>query len=307
MRQFKYILLSLILILAYQSYGEEKMTYNKLTPAEEKVIIQKGTERPFTGKYNNFSEKGTFTCKRCDAPLYRSADKFDSGCGWPSFDAEIPGAVKRIPDQDGRRTEIICANCGAHLGHVFIGENFTANNTRHCVNSISLNFIPAEATPKTELAIYAAGCFWGVEHYFKQAPGVLATRVGYTGGQTVNPTYRQVCSGKTGHKEAIEVTYDPTKTTYEELTKLYFEIHDFSQTDGQGPDRGEQYLSYIFYRNASQKQIAENLKALLIQKGFKVATTIEEAGVFYPAEEYHQDYYTKTGKAPYCHFRRKIF
>ena len=307
MRQFKYILLSLILILAYQSYGEEKMTYNKLTPAEEKVIIQKGTERPFTGKYNNFSEKGTFTCKRCDAPLYRSADKFDSGCGWPSFDAEIPGAVKRIPDQDGRRTEIICANCGAHLGHVFIGENFTANNTRHCVNSISLNFIPAEATPKTELAIYAAGCFWGVEHYFKQAPGVLATRVGYTGGQTVNPTYRQVCSGKTGHKEAIEVTYDPTKTTYEELTKLYFEIHDFSQTDGQGPDRGEQYLSYIFYRNASQKQIAENLKALLIHKGFKVATTIEEAGVFYPAEEYHQDYYTKTGKTPYCHFRRKIF
>ncbi|MCK9483770.1 MAG: bifunctional methionine sulfoxide reductase B/A protein [Candidatus Marinimicrobia bacterium] len=283
------------------------MTLNKLTPAEEKVIIQKGTERPFTGKYNNFSEKGTFTCKRCDAPLYRSADKFDSGCGWPSFDAEIPGAVKRIPDQDGRRTEIICANCGAHLGHVFIGENFTAKNTRHCVNSISLNFIPADATPKTELAIYAAGCFWGVEHYFKQAPGVLATRVGYTGGQTVNPTYRQVCSGKTGHKEAIEVTYDPTKTTYEELTKLYFEIHDFSQTDGQGPDRGEQYLSYIFYRNASQKQIAENLKALLIQKGFKVATTIEEAGVFYPAEEYHQDYYTKTGKAPYCHFRRKIF
>ncbi|MCK9559693.1 MAG: bifunctional methionine sulfoxide reductase B/A protein [Candidatus Marinimicrobia bacterium] len=283
------------------------MTYNKLTPAEEKVIIQKGTERPFTGKYNNFSEKGTFTCKRCDAPLYRSADKFDSGCGWPSFDAEIPGAVKRIPDQDGRRTEIICANCGAHLGHVFIGENFTANNTRHCVNSISLNFIPADATPKTELAIYAAGCFWGVEHYFKQAPGVLATRVGYTGGQTVNPTYRQVCSGKTGHKEAIEVTYDPTKTTYEELTKLYFEIHDFTQTDGQGPDRGVQYLSYIFYRNASQKQIAENLKALLIQKGFKVATTIEEAGVFYPAEEYHQDYYTKTGKAPYCHFRRKIF
>lgn len=307
MRQFKYILLSLILILAYHSHGEEKMTFNKLTPAEEKVIIQKGTERPFTGQYYNFSEKGTFTCKRCDAPLYRSTDKFDSGCGWPSFDAEIPGAVKRIPDQDGRRTEIICANCGAHLGHVFIGENFTAKNTRHCVNSISLNFIPADATPKTELAIYAAGCFWGVEHYFKQAPGVLATRVGYTGGQTVNPTYKQVCSGKTGHKEAIEVTYDPTKTTYEELTKLYFEIHNFTQTDGQGPDRGEQYLSFIFYRNASQKQIAENLKALLIQKGFKVATTIEEAGVFYPAEEYHQDYYTKTGKTPYCHFRQKIF
>jgi len=283
------------------------MTFNKLTPAEDKVIIQKGTERPFSGKYYDFNEEGIYTCKRCDAPLYHSTDKFDAGCGWPSFDAEIPGAVKRIPDKDGRRTEIICANCGAHLGHVFIGENFTAKNTRHCVNSISLNFIPAEATLKTEMAIYAAGCFWGIEHYFKQAPGVLATRVGYTGGHTINPTYKQVCGGRTGHKEALEVTYDPSKTSYEELTKLYFEIHDFTQTDGQGPDRGEQYLSYIFYRNEPQQEIAENLVRLLIQKGFKVATKIEKAGLFYPAEEYHQDYYTKTGKAPYCHFRRKIF
>jgi len=307
MNQLQLIFLSIILILISQINGDEKMTFNKLTPAEDKVIIQKGTERPFSGKYYDFNEEGIYTCKRCDAPLYHSTDKFDAGCGWPSFDAEIPGAVKRIPDKDGRRTEIICANCGAHLGHVFIGENFTAKNTRHCVNSISLNFIPAEATLKTEMAIYAAGCFWGIEHYFKQAPGVLATRVGYTGGHTINPTYKQVCGGRTGHKEALEVTYDPSKTSYEELTKLYFEIHDFTQTDGQGPDRGEQYLSYIFYRNEPQQEIAENLVRLLIQKGFKVATKIEKAGLFYPAEEYHQDYYTKTGKAPYCHFRRKIF
>ncbi len=307
MKRFQFILISLVIIIAHQGRGAEKMKYNKLTPAEELVIINKGTERPFTGKYYNFTEKGTYTCKRCDAQLYRSAAKFESGCGWPSFDDEIPGAVKRIPDKDGQRTEIICANCGAHLGHVFTGEGFTPKNTRHCVNSISLNFIPAEATPKTELAIFAAGCFWGVEHYFKQAPGVIATRVGYTGGHTVNPTYKEVCTGKTGHKEAIEVTFDPTVTTYEDLTKLYFEIHDFSQTNGQGPDLGEQYRSFIIYSADSQKKIAENLITLLKQKGYKVATQIEKAGPFYPAEDYHQDYYTKTGKMPYCHFRRRIF
>ena len=284
------------------------MDYNKLTPEEERVIINKGTEMPYTGEFYKHSEKGTYTCRQCGAALYLSDDKFDSNCGWPSFDDEIDGAVKRVLDADGRRTEIVCANCGGHLGHVFEGERLTAKDTRHCVNSISMDFVPGQTEQKkTETAIIASGCFWGTEYYLKKPEGVKSTTVGYTGGHIGNPSYEQVCTGRTGHAEAVKVVFDPRVISYEKVLKLFFETHDFTEVNRQGPDIGEQYRSVVFYTNDKQKVIAEKLVKTLSEKGYKVATTIEKAGTFYDAEKYHQDYYHKSGGTPYCHIRREVF
>jgi len=296
----------ILLHLTTQSQ-ENNMNYNKLTPEEERVILHKGTEMPFSGKYYDFHQAGTYVCKRCGTPLFRSQDKFDSNCGWPSFDDEIPGALKRTLDADGARTEITCANCGAHLGHVFEGELLTVKNVRYCVNSISMNFIPAAPEVTSNKAYFAGGCFWGVEYLLQKQPGVISTRVGYMGGHTKNPTYQEVCSDTTGHTETLEVVFDTTKTDFEILARYFFEIHDPTQINRQGPDVGDQYRSAIFYTDENQKQITEKLINILKSKGYKVATEVAQADTFWQAEDYHQDYYQHTGKHPYCHIYQKRF
>lgn len=297
-----------ILIILFSCSEGIKMNqkyYNELTPEEERVIVHKGTEAPFSGEYYNFFESGYYRCKRCDAPLFRSEDKFESGSGWPSFDDEIEGAIIRQKDVDGRRTEILCANCGAHLGHVFEGEGMTDKNTRHCVNSISLVFVPDDSLLKK--AYFAGGCFWGVEYQFEKKDGVISVVSGYMGGSADNPTYQDVCAGNTGHRETVEVTYDPAKVSFEELAKLFFEIHDPTQVNRQGPDVGEQYSSAVFYSNDEEKKIAGELIGILENKGYEIATMLFPVQEFWKAEDYHQDYYRKKGGQPYCHSYIKRF
>ncbi len=280
------------------------MEYKKLTPEEEKVILYKGTETPFSGKYVNSKATGIYCCKRCHAGLYFSGDKFESHCGWPSFDDAIPNAVKRIQDTDGRRIEILCMRCGAHLGHVFEGEGFTDKDTRYCVNSISMDFVPEK---DIETAYFASGCFWGVEYHFSKAKGVLFTSVGFMGGDWESPSYEEVYTDKTGHAEVVKVVYDKTLTNYENLVKLFFETHDFSQLNRQGPDIGTRYRSALFIKTEEQEEVARKYLKILSEKGYQVATRMEKETDFWTAENYHQHYYDKKGDMPYCHIYKKIF
>jgi peptide methionine sulfoxide reductase msrA/msrB len=278
-----------------------------LTPHQYEIIINKDTEQPFTGRYNDLDQNGVYVCRNCAIPLFKADSKFISTCGWPSYDLHIDDNVKTLPDADGRRTEILCNCCDGHLGHIFHGEGYTKLSTRYCVNSASVDFIPFENFGATEEIIVAAGCFWGVEHYLKKLDGVLLAESGYCGGDEPNPNYKKVCSGTTDYLEVVRVIFDKDKLTLEELLKYFFEIHDFEQTNGQGPDIGEQYKSAIFCYTDNQKEIAEELKGTLIGKGYKVATEVRGMKPYYVAEDYHLDYYMRNGSIPYCHKHQKIF
>ncbi|MGM0666777.1 MAG: bifunctional methionine sulfoxide reductase B/A protein [Bacteroidota bacterium] len=305
---YSFALIFILIIMGNKTSGQEESRLNFLSEFEEYVIKEKGTEVAWTGKYTDLKDAGTFICKQCGQALFRSEDKFDSHCGWPSFDDEIEGAVKHVPDADGMRTEIVCSNCGAHLGHVFEGEGFTSKNLRHCVNSVSMDFVAGDLDEgRYETAILAGGCFWGVEYYLQKMEGVKSVVSGYTGGKIKNPSYREVSTGRTGHAEAVKVVYDPDKLTYEEVLRTFLEIHDPTQVNRQGPDIGEQYRSAIFFMNDYQREIAMKLLNILRDKGYDIATELTRAGEFYDAETYHQDYYFEKGSTPYCHGYVKRF
>ena len=285
------------------------MPYNSLNAEEIRVIENRGTEMPFSGRFNSFYQNGTYTCKKCNTALFNSNDKFDSGSGWPSFDDTIAGAVKEIPDADGRRVEIVCANCGGHLGHVFKGEQMTPKSTRHCVNSVSLNFEALDEKSQYKKAYFASGCFWGVEYWFQKQEGVINADSGYMGGHTTEPTYHEICQKDTGHLETVEVTYDPKVVSFETLTKLFFETHNPEQMNGQGPDIGPQYLSAVFTNNIEEEDTVQILINQLEEKGMNIATMIKDANEhkFYIAEDEHQNYYKLRNSQPYCHTYTKRF
>jgi peptide methionine sulfoxide reductase msrA/msrB len=274
-----------------------------LSPEAYKVMREKGTEMPFTGKYYRSEETGIYHCAACGNPLFGSDTKFDSGTGWPSFFQPVSdSAIETKVDKSMgvARTEVLCAKCGSHLGHVF-EDGPDPTGLRYCMNSVALDL---KAAGQTQLATFAAGCFWGVEAEFRKIKGVVSAAVGYTGGHTQSPAYKDVCSDSTGHAEAIQIEYDPSIVTYDQLLDAFWAMHDPTTPNRQGPDVGSQYRSAIFYHNDDQLKAArasiERLDKSGKLRGRKIVTELVPAGDFYKAEEYHQRYFEKHG-FPSCH------
>lgn len=287
----------------------EKEWKASLTKEQYEVLRKCGTEAPFSGEYNDFWEEGVYVCAGCGTPLFLSDTKYEHNTGWPSFTSPVDETHIEYKDDYSllaKRVEVRCSVCGGHLGHVF-DDGPEPTYLHYCINSASLKFQsgtsaksadPAPAKDAAGTATFAAGCFWGVEYKLGRIPGVTSTVVGYTGGRTVDPTYEEVCTDKTGHAEAVRVTFDPERLSYGELVRRFFELHDPTQVDRQGPDRGRQYRSAIFFHDESQRAEARKIMDELEASGKykkRLATELVPAAAFFKAEEYHQKYYEKHG------------
>lgn len=282
-----------------------------LTDEERKIILNEGTEPPFCGNLLDNKKDGNYHCRLCKLPLFGSNSKFHSGTGWPSFFQPVdPQHVATEEDNSHfmSRTEILCARCGGHLGHVF-PDGPKPTGLRFCVNSASLEFfeagdeLPEMAKPSTlEVAYFAGGCFWGIEDRYEKHIGVIDAVSGFQGGDdSREPTYREVCTGVTGHAESVKVTFDPAVVSYEKLLSWFFRIHDPTQGNRQGPDVGTQYRSAIFTTSDEQYKQAKAFLEAQQKEGRwssrKITTELRRAddAKFYEAEEYHQDYYARKG------------
>ena len=276
-----------------------------LSPDQYYVLREQGTERAYTGKLLLNKDKGIYKCAACGNKLFTDEMKFDSHCGWPSFDKEIKGG-KIITKEDNshgmQRTEIECAKCGGHLGHLF-NDGPTETGMRYCVNSLSLEFVPEKELQKNDTIVLGGGCFWCVEAVYELLEGVEKVESGYAGGTVANPTYKQVCTGNTGHAEVVKVIYNPSKISLEKILEVYFTVHDPTTLNRQGADVGTQYRSVVFYTNENQKKTAEKTIVLLTtKKAFDdpIVTEVKPLKNFYSAEGYHQDYYELNKSEPYC-------